>query len=106
MASEPRIEIPRDEIAALCRRYDIASLSLFGSVLRDDFRPDSDVDVLVEFLPDARPSFWALMDIEQELTGIVGRKVDLVERDAVERSRNYIRRRSILRSAEPLHVAG
>jgi len=103
---EPRIEIPREEIAGLCRQYHITRLSLFGSVLRDDFRPDSDVDVLVEFRPDARPSLWGLIEIEDELAAILGRKVDLVERDAVERSRNYIRRRSILSSVEPVHVAG
>ncbi len=70
------IEVPRDQIAAFCRRHRIRRLSLFGSVLRDDFRSDSDVDVLVEFEPGATPglAFFAMQD---ELTGIVGRKVDL-----------------------------
>lgn len=71
-----RIDIPKDRIADFCRRNRIRRLALFGSVLRDDFRPDSDVDVLVEFEPDARIGlrFFAL---EQELSEILGRKVDL-----------------------------
>jgi uncharacterized protein len=71
-----RIEIPTEEIAAFSRRNRIRKLALFGSVLRDDFTPDSDVDVLVEFEPDARVGlrFFAL---EQELSELLGRKVDL-----------------------------
>ena len=71
-----RIDIPKSRIAEFCRRNHIRRLALFGSVLRDDFRPESDVDVLVEFEPDARVGlrFFAL---EEELSGIFGRKVDL-----------------------------
>lgn len=71
-----RIDIPKDRIADFCRRNHIRRLALFGSVLRDDFRPGSDVDVLVEFEPDARIGlrFFAL---EEELSEILGRKVDL-----------------------------
>jgi predicted nucleotidyltransferase len=71
-----RIDIPKDRIADFCRRNHIRRLALFGSVLRDDFRPDSDIDVLVEFEPDARVGlrFFAL---EEELSEILGRKVDL-----------------------------
>ena len=76
------------------------------SVLRDDFRPDSDVDVLVSFTPDARWGLFDLVHMEDELAAILGRKVDLVEREAVERSENYIRRRHILESEEPVYVAG
>ncbi len=74
--SRARIDIPRDIVAEFCRRNRIRRLALFGSVLRDDFRPDSDVDVLVEFEPDARVGlrFFAL---ELELSEILGRKVDL-----------------------------
>ena len=74
--AQPRIDIPRDRIAEFCRRNHIRRLSLFGSVLRDDFRPESDVDVLVEFEPDAHVGlrFFAL---EIELSEILGRKVDL-----------------------------
>jgi len=99
------LEIPKNAVADFCRRWDISELALFGSVLRPDFRPESDVDVLVTFVPG---SHWTLLDcvrMEQELTGIFGRPVDLVSRRAVEQSANPIRRRQILESAEPLDVA-
>jgi len=73
---QPRIDIPKDRIAEFCRKNHIRRLSLFGSVLRDDFRPDSDVDVLVEFEPGQTPGF-AFFEMEIELSGILGRKVDL-----------------------------
>jgi predicted nucleotidyltransferase len=100
-----RIAIDRERIADFCRRWKIVELSLFGSVLRDDFRPDSDVDVLVSFAPDAQ---WSLFDdvaMEDELTAMIGRKVDLVSRRAVEQSENWIRRKAILGSAESVYIA-
>ncbi len=100
------IEIPRDRIAEFCRKHCVRKLSLFGSALRDDFRPDSDVDFLVSFADDARYSLFDLPAMEEELSQIVGRKVDLVEREAIEQSENYIRRRHILQSEEPVYVAG
>jgi uncharacterized protein len=75
---QPKIKIPKDRIAAFCRRHHIRRLSLFGSALRDDFGPDSDVDVLVEFEPGKTPSFFKLFDMEDELSAILeGRKVDV-----------------------------
>ena len=71
-----RIDIPKDRIAEFCRRNHIRRLALFGSVLRDDFRPDSDIDVLVEFEPDARIGL-RFFTLEEELSEILGRKVDL-----------------------------
>lgn len=71
------IEINHEQIAAFCRRHRIRKLSLFGSVLRDDFRPESDIDVLVEFEPDARVGMIALAGMEIELGLLLGRKVDL-----------------------------
>lgn len=65
-------------------------MALFGSVLRDDFGPESDVDVLVSFAPDARWSLFDLVAMQNELKTTVGREVDLVERSAVEQSENYI----------------
>jgi len=100
------IEVPKAEIESFCRRWKIAELSLFGSVLRNELRPDSDVDVLVSFGPDARWSLFDVVRMEEELQGILGRKVDLVERVAVERSENYIRRESILSHLHPVYVAG
>jgi predicted nucleotidyltransferase len=102
----PKIAIDQPRIAAFCREWRIAKLELFGSVLRDDFGPESDVDVLVSF---ERGSTWSYLDLvrmENELSEKLGRRVDLVERAAVEASDNYIRRREILRSAEALYAAG
>jgi hypothetical protein len=99
------IELPEAKLGKFCRKWKISEFALFGSVLREDFRPDSDVDVLVSFEPQAR---WSLMDVvemQDELEKLLGRKVDLVERTAIERSGNYIRRRYILDSAEPVYVA-
>jgi uncharacterized protein len=73
----PHIEIPKRRIAEFCRRNHIRRLALFGSVLRKDFRPDSDVDVLVEFEPRARVGMLRLAEMEIELSTILGRKVDL-----------------------------
>lgn len=70
------VEIPKDKIAELCQQYHIRKLALFGSVLRDDFRSDSDIDVLVEFEPGHTPGF-AFIDIQDQLSEILGRQVDL-----------------------------
>lgn len=70
------IDIPRDELASLCRRHGVRRLSLFGSILRDDFRPESDIDMLVEFEPGTQVGL-RLFTIEQELSNLLGRKVDL-----------------------------
>jgi predicted nucleotidyltransferase len=74
--AKPRIDIPRERIAEFCRKNHIRRLSLFGSVLRDDFRPESDVDVLVEFEPDQHPGL-RFFEMEIELSEMLGRKVDL-----------------------------
>jgi predicted nucleotidyltransferase len=100
-----RIPVDREKIAEFCRRWKISEFALFGSVLRDDFRPDSDVDVLVTFAPEARYSLFDLVHMQEELKQIFGREVDLVERKAVEQSENYIRRKHILSSIEPVYVA-
>jgi predicted nucleotidyltransferase len=72
------IEIPKDRIALFCKKHHIARLALFGSILRDDFRPDSDLDFLAEFETGKAPSFFQLFDMEEELSAILGgRKVDL-----------------------------
>jgi len=75
---EHKPTFPRDEVAAFCRRHHICKLSLFGSVLRDDYGPKSDIDVLVEFEPGHVPGFFRLFDMEEELSALLeGRKVDL-----------------------------
>ncbi len=83
-----------------------SELALFGSALRNDFQLDSDIDFLVTFAADTHWSLFDLAAIQEELQDIVGRNVDLVERRAVEKSENYIRRRHILQSAKPIYVAG
>src|SRR5688572_9659809 len=100
-----RIALDEAALAAFCDRWRVAALELFGSVIRDDFRPDSDVDVLVTFQPDAN---WGLLEhaaMEDELATLVGRPVDLLSRRAVERGANPIRRESILESAVTLFTA-
>jgi uncharacterized protein len=100
-----QISIDQAKIAAFCQKWKISELSFFGSVLRDDFRPGSDVDVLVTFAPEARWSEFDVMDAEEELASIFGRPVDLIERVAVERGRNPLRKRSILSSTQVVYAA-
>jgi predicted nucleotidyltransferase len=98
--------VPRASLARFCQRWQITELALFGAALGTDVQPDSDIDLLVTFAPDAGWSGWDLVTIQDELGALFGRKVDLVERAAVERSENWIRRRHILTHAEPLYVEG
>lgn len=98
-----RIDIPQEPVAAFCRRWRINELALFGSVLSANFRPESDVDVLVRFHPEARPTLFDMVRMQGDLQGILGRKVDLVSRRAIERSSNYIRKKAILESAEVIY---
>ena len=100
------VEVSPTALEAFCRRWKIREVALFGSALRDDFGPDSDVDLLVSFEKDAGWTLLDFVDMEDELATIFGRKVDLVEREAVEESRNYLRRQSILGSVRALYVAG
>jgi len=99
------IDINRKRIVAFCDRWKVTELSLFGSVLRDDFTTESDVDVLVTFKSDHGWSLFDLVTMRDELSVIFGRPVDLLTRDAVESSPNPYRRRAILESAEVLHAA-
>lgn len=97
--------LSREKLSDFCRRWQVSELAVFGSILRDDFRPDSDIDMLVAFLPGTA---WSLLDharMQQELAAMFGRPVDLITRRAVERSHNPIRRRAILSTAEPIYVA-
>ena len=99
-----RIALPSDGLADFCERWQITELALFGSVLREDFGPDSDVDVLVSFEPRVPHTLLDIVRMQEELSGMLGRKVDLIERTAVEQSRNYIRRKAILQSAETIYA--
>ena len=100
------LNIPADAITVFCQRWRVTELALFGSVLRPDFGSESDIDILVSFDRDAAWSLIDLVRMEEELETLLTHNVDLVERQAVEKSENYIRRKHILSTAEPLYVAG
>jgi len=104
MMGKMRIEIPYEKVTEFCKKWKIKELSLFGSVLREDFGPESDVDVLVGFAPDADWSLFDHVRMEEELEAILGHEVDMVPRRAIERSENWIRRKAILESAVPYYV--
>ncbi len=99
------LDVPRDEIAAFCRRWNVTELAFFGSVLRDNFRPDSDVDVLVTFAPGQTPSLFGLVAMRDELGCLLGRRVDLSTRNAIENSHSWLRRKEILSTAEAYYAA-
>ncbi len=100
------IDLPIDKIRDFCNKWQIIEFALFGSVLRDDFRPDSDIDVMVQFHPDAHPTFFSLDQMEAELKTIFRRDVDLITRKGIETSLNYLRRREILSSAQVIYATG
>src|SRR5437867_4089889 len=98
----PRLTLPREQIADFCRRWKVAELSFFGSVMRDDFRPDSDVDLLVTFEPEADWNLFDLVTMREDLAARLGRSVDLVEEAAL---RNPYRRSAIQRSKHVVYAA-
>jgi uncharacterized protein len=96
------IDVPQNRIADFCRRWKITEFSLFGSILRDDFRADSDVDVLVSFAPDAPWDYWnGWPEMVDELKELFGRNVDFVEKAALK---NPLRRDEILRTRRVLYA--
>ena len=99
------IEIPKGEIAAFCQRHRIRRMALFGSVLRDDFGPESDVDVLVAFEPDVRLG-WDFFSVAEELSQILGRKADMHTFESVANKQNWLLREEILGSAEAVYERG
>lgn len=100
--TQPKIDFPRDKIDAFCRKWKVKELALFGSVFREDFRPDSDIDVLVSFEPDGGITFDNRVEMQDELAEIFGRDVDLVEKDAV---RNPFRHHNVLTTREIVYAA-
>lgn len=98
------IPLPQDQLADFCTYWQVLELSLFGSILREDFHHNSDVDVLIAFTPEAD---WGLLEhvqMQQELTTILGREVDLISKRAIERSSNWIRRQEILSTAQTIYA--
>ena len=97
----PAIEIPQDRVADLCRRYKVRQLAQFGSALRDDFGPDSDVDFLVEFDPAAQIGFLTLAKLQRELSAMIHRRVELVPKHGLK---DRIRQ-AVLASAKVVYAA-
>jgi len=100
---EARVPVPAEKIEAFCRKWKVVEMALFGSVLREEFRPDSDVDVLVTFAPDDGWSLWDLIDMRDELREMFGREVDLVEKKNLV---NPFRRHAILSTKQVIYAAG
>jgi uncharacterized protein len=100
MGAAATIEIPAERLESFCHKWRVRELSLFGSVLRDDFGPESDVDVLVSFADDAPWSLWDLTAMGDELAALVGRPVDLVEKEGL---RNPFRRHTILKTRKVIY---
>lgn len=95
----PRLDLPMEQIAAICRKYHVRELSLFGSVLRDDFGPESDVDFLVVFEPEARIGFVKLFGLQHEFEELLQRSVDVVPKDGL----NPVIRKAVLDSARVIY---
>ena len=99
-----KVKIPRRKLTAFCRKYRIQKLAFFGSVLREDFKPTSDLDILVEFKKGQTPGL-AFFAMPEELKEIFGRDVDLLTYQGIKSSRNPIRRKAILESAQVIYVS-
>jgi predicted nucleotidyltransferase len=100
-----QIPIDYDKIADFCQKWKITEFALFGSVLRDDFQQDrSDVDVLVSFDQDAHWTLFDLVDVEDSLSILFARKVDLIEKQSIEKSLNYLRKKEILQSYRVIYA--
>jgi hypothetical protein len=104
--SNLRLPLPMEQIAGFCRRWSIARLEVFGSALREDFRPDSDLDLVATYAPEAR---WSLLDrvrMKFELEDMLGREVDLLNRRALEKAGSRARAAAILAQAQTLYARG
>jgi len=102
----PGLTVDRDRLTQLCERWQVARLELFGSVLRDDFREDSDIDLLVTWQPGSRRTLFQFATMHDEFAELFGRRVDLVGRRSIEGSRNPLRRAAILETVRPFWEAG
>ena len=101
----PQVKIDKAAIAEFCKRNGIVELSLYGSVVREDFTTKSDTDVLVRFSAKSHPTLFDMVRMQSELSKFFGRSVDLVSRRGIENSRNYLRRKEILGSTYPIYAA-
>ncbi len=96
--------IAEDSLISFCRKWGIRELAVFGSALRDDFSPGSDVDFLVSFHKGRKPGWPRILDLQEELSALVNRPVDVVKRGNLEQSENYIKRAHILRNSQVIYV--
>ena len=102
---QTNINLHKEKISEFCKKWHVRELSLFGSVLQETFRPNSDVDVIIDFDSGVTHSLFDMISMTEELKDIFGRDVDLINKRDIERSRNYIRRKEILSSMEPVYVS-
>ncbi|MGD2158920.1 MAG: nucleotidyltransferase domain-containing protein [Anaerolineales bacterium] len=100
------LELPVEEIRLFCERWKIVEFAIFGSAIRADYGPESDLDVLIEFSSDAKWGLFDHVDMKIELQGILGRDIDLVTRSALEQSHNWVRKAEILSTAQVLDLQG
>ena len=100
-----RLQLTPEQLYEFCQRWQVAELSLFGSVLRDNFHDESDIDFLVLFQPAAEYSLFDHFDMQEELAELVQRPVDLISKKGIENSRNWLRKKNILESAEVIYVS-
>jgi uncharacterized protein len=101
-----KLDFNRETLGRFCEEHGIARLELFGSALREDFRSDSDIDLLATLRGDAHPTLLDWAEMQQQLAAMFQRPVDLVSRRAIERSRNRYRKNSILSTATPIYAEG
>jgi uncharacterized protein len=105
MTTTTAIELPMEKITEFCQRWQITEFALFGSVLREDFNIDSsDIDVLVTFSPELRRGLTETLQMREEIEVIFGRKVDFIVKAALERSKNWLRKKNILESARVIYA--
>ncbi len=107
MLKQPlRIQLPQQTLIEFCQKWKINEMSFFGSVLRDDFRPDSDIDIMVSFEDNSPWGLLELVRMKGELKTLLGREVDLLTKKSIEQSHNWIRRQEILGTAQVVYVTG
>ncbi|MDD5144432.1 nucleotidyltransferase family protein [Methanoregula sp.] len=101
----PLIMSREKKIEEFCKKWNVRELLVFGSALRADFRPESDIDIIVDFKPGSVHTLLHLAKMEEELERVFGRRIDLITRKAIEQSRNHIRKKTILSTMVPVYVA-
>lgn len=100
-----KISIQEKKLSEICRRYRISELALFGSALRENYTEKSDIDLLVEFIPDSGITLFNIVDLKEEFEKLFGREVDIVSKNAVKRSRNYLRKKAIFENVKVIYAA-